>query len=681
MENTKTEEEYWNDIDVEYKDLSNDQLAEKAVTKAINQLLASTAFKAPRIKRTDKYWELYDGKTTKKLRQLFNIPIPVFSGMIDTLNAQYDTPVQLKFTEGDAADYFKVEKINGAFRMETLNSAQQSRWDSKLRMIRKHAIMAGRGIGRYDVTSDPEYSSSISVVSLKDFHFQPKGGGELEKHLFAGQENITMTKAELIKGAKAGIYNKTQIRKLIDTAAQQNYLPDNGGQDMETKLARFKPLGLNPDNNSFVGESVFNMCNWILRMNGERYYICFDPWTKTWIRFEKWKEMCTSDLYPWFTYATHEDEENFLSKAYGDDLYVAADAIVGMFNQEMTNREKRNNGSRAYDKDVFTDVRKLDDAMHRPDGLVPADTKGGSRQISTALYEFKTGELNGTVNLIDWLTGSLGRNTGANDLSMGEVQDVSKKASVTFAEQKSVSKRVSWASSSFQEMMASLGEMFIWGLKDHMPSKMAIKILGVSGWDWDEITRLDLDTSKDIDVVITSTDKEMMDNDMKSKKRADGLAALGADPTLVQLTNPQWRIEQILRNAEYDDVEIAVALDSKNFADKKAIAHAAQSIQQILQGIKPPLWFGAGISFIERITDFAADKRATLGSKYDQLLDYAMAHKQIVIQNIERRVQEESMAAPTQQPMQAGAKPTQSTAANPGVPAGISKAMSVGNSV
>jgi len=48
-----------------------------------------------------------------------------------------------------------------------------------------------------------------------------------------------------------------------------------------------------------------------------------------------------------------------------------------MFNQELTNREKRNFGARAYDKDMFKDVRKLDESMHRPDALVPADTKGG----------------------------------------------------------------------------------------------------------------------------------------------------------------------------------------------------------------------------------------------------------------------------------------------------------------
>lgn len=678
MEETKTTDtENIPDIfDNRYANLTHEQLADKAVSIAFRQLMASTEFKRPRLARINKFWELYDGKTTKKARQLFNIPIPVFAGMIDTLNAQYDTPIELNFTEGNAADYFKVKKINGAFYMETVNTSENSKWDSKLRMARKHAIMTGRGIIRYDVTSDPEYKSSISNVPLKYFHFQPKGGGNLEKHLFAGQENIEKTQSDLIQGAKSGAYNMTKVRELLTTAAQSDYLPE-GGIDMSDKLSRFKPLGLNPDNNSFVGETVYKLCEWILRINGERYYICFDPWTRKWIRFEKWKDIDSSGLYPWISYATHEDDENFLSKAYGDDLYVAADSIVAMFNQEMTNREKRNNGSRGYDKDMITDVRKLDEAMHRPDGIFPVDTKNGTRQIANAVFEFKTAELGGTVNLIDWLTGSLGRNTGANDLAEGSVQDVSKKASVTFAEQRSVSKRVSWASASFQEMMATLGKKYIWGLKDHMPSKMAIKILGPNGWDWDQITRLDLDTTKDIDVVIKSTDKEMTESDSKSKKRTDVLAAIGLDPTLAAISSPQWRLEELLRAAEYDDVSIAVAMDTKNYADKKSIARAAQAIQNILLGEKPPLWFGATIAFMQKITDFAADNRDTLKDKYSILLNYAMQHKQIVIQNIERKVQEEALAQPQAPVAPTGPQPVKPTSANPGFSGGVSRAMSI----
>ncbi len=685
MDETKNEAAYYDltSLETTFRGMTLSQKADEAVRRATNQLLASTDFKKPRMARIEKYWKLYNNDVQKKLRQLFNIPIPVFAGMIDTLNAQYDTPIQLTFSEGDAADYFKVKKINGAFRMETTNSQGNSKWEAKLRMQRKHAIIQGRGILRYSVESEPEYKSELANVALKNFHFQPKGGGNLEKHLFAGEEGIERTKSELIRKATSGAYNSDQVFKLITTCDNKEYLP-NDSIDMGQKLDRFKPLGLDPDNNSYVGEAVYNLAEWILTIDGERWYLLFHPWSKTWLRFEKWKDICSSGLYPWDSYATHEDDENFLSKSYADDLYVASDAIVGMFNQEMTNREKRNNGSRAFDKDMFPDVRKLDEAMHRPDGLVAADTKGGTRRISEGVYEFKVGELGGTVNLIDWITGTLGRNTGANELSMGDVQDVSKKASVTFAEQKSVAKRISWASAPFQEMMASLGNKYIWGLKDHMPSRMAIKLLGENGEDWDEITRLDLNTTKDIDVVITSTDKQVIENEMKAKKRKEVLQNIGADPILAKIVNPQWRLEQSLKVAEFDDTEIAVAMDSRNFSDRKSLAHASKAIQEILLGQTPKKWFGANRAFIQHITDYAADRRATLKEgKYDALIDYAMTHIDIAKENIERQVQEEAALAAeapveTELPVAGGGKPV---ADNPGFSGGVSRAMEVGNAM
>lgn len=669
------------DLGSKYKSLTKDQLAQKAVDIAIRQLMASSEFKKPRLERLTKYWSLYDGKVQKKLRQLFNVPIPVFPGMIDTLNAEYDTPVELSFREGDAADYFKVQKINGAFRMEVMDTAQNSKWDSKLSMARKHAIINGRAILKYTVESDPEYESELDLVNLKNFHFQPRGGLYLENHLFGGEENVERTRDQLIEGALSGEYDKKQVRLLIQRSDDHEYLPYSDNQTFTERLSRFKPLGLDPDNHSYVGQSVFKLAQWIIELDGRRYYLCFHPWTRTWVRFERWSEICSSELMPWVSYATHEDDENFMSKSYGDDLYPAADAIVAMVNQEFTNREKRNFGARAYDKDMFTDVRKLDEAMHRPDALVPADTKGGTRRISEGIYEFKVGELGGTVNLVDWITGSLGRNTGANDLNQGEVTEVSKKASVTFAEQKAVSKRVSWASQPFQNMMADLGKRFIYGLKDHMPARMAIRMMGETGWDWDEITRLDLNTTKDVDVLIVSTDKQAQESELKKDKREKALAAIGADPILSPVVNPKWRARQLLSTVgDFEEDEVAEALDVKSSADKKSLARAAEAIQMILRNQKPDLWYGANIAFIQKIVDFANDRRSTLKDKFNTLIDYAMQHTEIAKGNIERKVAEEAaiMGAAPQEAPGAPAAPAP-TAPPSGLPGGVSRAMGVAN--
>jgi hypothetical protein len=663
-----------------YKNMTTEQLAEEAVTIATHQIIACSDFKKTRLTRLARYERLYNNDVDKKLRQLFNVPIPVFAGMIDTLNAQYDSPIIMTFKEGDASDYFKVEKINAMFKMEIMNTAQNSKWDSKLRMLRKHAIMNGRAIAEYNAFSDPEYKSELNVINLKNFNFQPKGGLYLENHLFAGTEDVEKTKNDLIVGAQNGIYNEKQVRELIALSNDSDYMPIADITKSE-KLSRFKPLGLDPDNHSYIGQTVYKLVNHVLEIDGTRYYVCFHPWTKRWLTFDKLKEINSSELYPWITYATHEDDENFLNKSYADDIYPSADAIVAMFNQELTNREKRNFGARAYDKDMFVDVRKLDEAMHRPDALVPADTKNGTRRISEGVFEFKTGELQGTVNLIDWITGSLGRNTGATDLAMGGVQSVSKKASVTFAEQKSVSKRIGWGAQPFQDMMADLGKRYIYGLKDHMPAKVAVRTLGETGWDWDEITRMDLNTTKDVDVLIVSSDQQIQDSEIKSQKRKEALAMIGADPNLSPTINAKWRAEQILMSiGEYEQDEVASGLDVQNYEDKKAIAKASESIQLILRGKIPLQWYGANVAFIQKIIDFASDKRSTLGDKFQTLTDYAMSHMEIAKQNIDRKITENALKPQPATPEQfAGGSAPQPTpvTGKEGMSAGMSRAMNL----
>lgn len=678
---TPTVDERIADVESKFNTLTKDQLAKEAVDIATRQAVACYEFKKPRIERLDKYWSLYDGKVQKKLRQLFNVAIPVFPGMIDTLNAEYDTPIDVDFQEGDAADYFKVQKIKGAFRREVMNTANTSKWDSKLTLARKHAIMEGRGIVEYSVYSDPEYSAELDTVRLKNFNFQPNGGLYLENHLFAGREDIEKTQSELIAGATDGTYDKAQVQKLIGLTGRSDYLPFDT-HDMSQKLSRFKPLGLDPTNHSYVGQTVYKLASHILELRGNRYYILFHPWTRTWLRFEKWSDLCSSEEYPWKTYATHEDDENFLSKSYGDDLYPAADAILAMFNQELTNREKKNFGARAFDTSMFKDVRKLDEAQYRPDALVPADTKGGTIPIANGIYRFDTPELNGTVNLIDWLNNTIGRNTGATELAQGAVQDVSAKASVTFAEQASVSKRLGWGAGPFQTMMGDLGRAFVVGLKDHMPAKMAIRMLGDKGMDWDEITRLDLDTKRDVDVIIQSRDEQAKKSEMRAGKRKDALIALAASPNI----NSKKRDEELLRLAEFEDQDIAEFLDVQTYEDKESIAKAAEAIQTLITGKTPPLWYGATTAFMQRLVDFATDNRAKYPQQYETIINYAMKHEPIVRDNIDRKVSEQALA-----PSPAANAPSGPTAPSPtpapgiatpppapsGIPGGISRAMNI----
>ena len=149
-----------------------------------------------------------------------------------------------------------------------------------------------------------------------------------------------------------------------------------------------------------------------------------------------------------------------------------------------------------------------------------------------------------------------------------------------------------------------------------MPSKMAIKPLGETGWDWEQITRLDLSTTTDVDILIISTDKQAMESETRTQKRKEALIAVTNSPNI----NSKWKDEEILRSVGgYDDVEIASALDIKTYSDQKSLAKAAEAIQFILQGKQPTLWYGAIPAFMQKIVDYASDNRTTLKEKYDLL--------------------------------------------------------------
>jgi hypothetical protein len=231
-------------------------------------------------------------------------------------------------------------------------------------------------------------------------------------------------------------------------------------------------------------------------------------------------------------------------------------------------------------------------------------------------------------------------------------------------------------------MMGDLGQRYIWGLRDHMPARMAIQVLGESGWDWDEITRMDLNTNKDINVLIRSSDQKQSENELKSKRRAEALGMV--DPNTI---NPQWRNEQILRSVgEFDDDEIAQAQDVKTYNDRKSLAKASESIQLILRNQEPDIWGGATVAFMQKIVDFAEDKKSTLKDKYQKLHEYAMAHKEIVKANIDRKVAEQALMQ-SQQPAPEGGVPAgatvpteQTPAQDAGLSGGMARAMNVASS-
>lgn len=623
-------------------------LANECTEIALKQLRESWTFKQPRIRSIQRYRRLYNVDVLPKLRVQFNVPIPVFSGMIDTMQADLDDGLVLKYESQDPADWKVVQKLNSAIKQVSDSMAPGAKWDEKWRAARQECIFSGRGILQFSAGNGDEngYYSNLEVVAFEDFFFEPSGGGDLENHLFAGKQNVWRTKKQLLDGVKEGIYDADQVKQL--TSQEGKTWKMNGVWDTMSDVgSRFRPLGLSNSSHNYVGEEVYHLVEWVMTHKGIRWYLVFEAYTGTWIRFQKNSEVRSSDYFPWVSFASHKDIKNFASKSFCDDLYPVADSIITLFNQDLTNRQKINLNARAYDKDMFKDVAKLDEAQYRPDALVPVDTKQGSRRIAEGIYSFTTPALTGTVDLISWLESNTGKQMAVTDMQQGGSYAGNKNAPsyVVMTQNAQIEKRIGFAAAPYITAGQELAQLFFTSLKDYMHEPMAVKLLGETGFEWDVLKRVELNLKKPFEITVSSKSQMNTKVGLEKKDRQGALGMVAGSPNINQKAKDEYVLRDIGGFSEYD---VSILMDNTNQSNKESASNLAAAIQEIgLRGKMPLPNYDADLYFLHGLLKFSRKMRGTISQKkFDLLMQYIDITTEIVQQNVQSGV----LTLPTQLP-------------------------------
>lgn len=593
---------------------------EDRITYIAQQLwINSQIYKERRMNRVQLYERLYNNELPRKERQLFNVCLPIFGGFEDALQSNLVDPVKLQFVETNPQDYLVVPKVQAQWENEKDGLAPNQMWNSKARDMMHDALLSGRALGKIYAESEPEYRTTFEVTNYSNFHCQPLGGGYLENHLFAGEEAIYMTLEDIAQNPS---FPKTQRDKIANFSYTDEWW-QNIEQRYGTKFARFKSLGLDVYSNTFSGTRTLMLNQFVITHQGVRFYVLFDPITQIWLQCEKLEDFLGTSKFPWKSASTHQDSQNFWSKSFSDDIFSVALTISTLLNQELTNREKSNFNARAYDPTMFTDEAKLDAAQYIPDRLVPADTMGGTRKISEGIYAFQTPQLQGTINLIEWLETDLGRQTGVSPIMMGTPGLRGVKAAVALGEQQLGAKRIGFQSESFKEMFGQFGESYIQGLRDFMPASLMIKTIGEDGYtEQAELKRIELTRAGSIGVKVLSSTAEMADDKSKKDSRIQALTMLAQSPNV----SSQWRDEQTLKTiGGFDDSEVKLAMDTQSYGSKKQIAHASLAIQTMLKGKKAETYYGADRVFLQYVQDFVQDNKSKVMKEKTREMDGVQA--------------------------------------------------------
>jgi hypothetical protein len=636
--------------------------------EVLNQLCkeyeAGLLYKQGRVKDWQGTEDQYFGKIKKALKGQFNIPLPIMSGYIDTLLSKISDAPNNRFKPSAEADFRKARKIQAMW--DAWKNSEDNDLDSKDLDAKKLAAMYGVGIFKVYGESDPKFRICVHVVDPLNFFVDPMGGRDLENSRYNGEDSIFKSKSMLIEGAKAGYYDRAAVARIVN-GLTPNTTVENDNQ-YKNKQNRLAALGLSSMMSNFIAEGMSSFIEQGTTIDGVRHRAVWSYEKKEIILLKKLKEDFESDLWFYTSWATHPDIFNFWSKAPADDIRPVGETIRVLINQEVTNRNRRNLNMRAYDPEMFPNAADLE---FRQDGLVA--TKNGIssvRPIADGIFQFETPELNGTLNLANYLDNMSGQKTGITPASQGVADET--KVGIYEGNMQQVADRMGLYNKSYTKCYRGIGRRFVWAAKEHLNEKMAVRLIGEKGVEWDTLVAKEIDPN--IEIIVESSVAELRMSELKKSKKTAALEKIQSNPKLMDNVNLTWLTEQMLLNGEFDDEAVRVALDKENDGNREILARASEAIEEIVEGKNPKLFRGANTAFQQKILDFALDNTDDDFELYQRLLEYIHKHDDIVVENMTRKALKQrsqaGMGLPPagpqgQPPQQGGMNPMQDMNSQP----------------
>jgi hypothetical protein len=657
-------------------DMLDSKLADELTRVAGMQLSEGIRAKEGRMRVVSEIMDLYNNKTLEVQAGMVNIPFPTLAGHIDLMQSKIDEAPTLTFKVPNKPSL--TDKVMSAWIQES--SSTRSGWKRKDRAEKKAALLSGRGIAKVFASSvGNEYRSHFEVVDFYSFVADPTRGF-LEDGNYHGETDIFKTADALRSGARAGVYSTSQVARLLSGATETQ--ADGNVDVTKNKFDRLRTLGIDVETTSFAGQAGKNMTEWVMRHDGEWYYLLFEPKSLTWVRAERLRDVFANGKTPYVSWATHYDEFAFWTKGSGDDVYPIAEAIRLILNTALENEKRRGRPMRIVDSGALVDINELQDYV--PDNVI---VRNPGRDPNVVTVE--TPETTTTIDMAMFLDRMIQSKSGVSEPGTSESDP---KVGVFYGKLQQEADRIGVINKEYSESYAHKGYRFFWGLKQHLTKPKQVEMLGKGGVKLQLMDRFDFKDVDDVDdVIVSGGSRDAETTAVESQKKVETLNALAA--AFPDKLNPLWIIRQQLSEAGYEDDQIEEAMDVSVSIHKESSENADSAIQSILLGDTPNLYMAADKAFADRIIRFVREEMnyveldkngnekgidKSKKKQADLLLAFVGAHVPIIAGNTQRQAEQMAQAAPTGGSLQLpvpGQEEAQAAAAMPGeMPAGMAPA-------
>jgi hypothetical protein len=540
------------------------------------------------------------GGSTNQADTRAQVPLYKMHGYVHTILSKIDSPLTFKYIKGETADLKKSKLMNSIKDKD----AKIGRWNFKDLMGKRDAAIYGRAIYLYMTRNDKgQYKSLLNLIDPKDFLIDPDVGGlcteeedgsGVEKAAYLGWWNTKLTRAQITKGIKDGIYYKKVAEELIAGGTNTKAVT-NQDNDKDNR----KPSGAPRER--YKNENQFIFYTWITTdENDDRYYLVLTP-SGDCIRCEPWKDIRRSGKYPIWTWAAFPDPREFWTPSYCDFARGIFQAQEKSINQSLDNSEQINRPQTAVNVDY---VRNLAQVRYRKDGYIEIE---GNVDVNRVLQTRQTPPIEGPFKVYDKLESIVESESGVT----ADVKGTSDEDTLGIYEGNlmQAGDRFGLLNKSYAEGYYRFAVLHKEGVMQDLKKKMAVQILGPMGLEIEMVSARDLKPyQNDYDILVESSLAEAQSNLADSKNKLTFLGAYKGDQTI----NQKVLFETQATIAGVDDDTIKRLLDTSDYNAIEVVAQADEAFQIILGGETPPLYKDANTAFLQRLHD--------LSDKYDHEL-------------------------------------------------------------
>lgn len=607
------------------------QLRDKLLSQALREIKFDREYKEHRYSQWSTNQDLYAGKQKDIDESRSHIMLPKMQGFVDTLLSKVDSPPNIKYVQGEEADRKKAQRANALIEQDS--SPSVGRWAFKDLLGKKQGIIYGRAMFEYHASSNNKYKSNLSNVDVYDFFIDPMAGGvDIEKAKHLGRKGVFKSESELKEGSKNGLYHSKNVTALVQTK-------DNTDESREEKEKNNRYYKLSSGTKREQSSDNYELFEWYTTYKGKRYYLLLHEDAGIDLRIEELKDIFKSNLYPFVTYATHPDLSEFWTPAPADQVAQIFMGQSVLVNQLFDNNEAINRPMKAFDSGAIENPSLL---RYRKDGNIPL--KAGT-DINRAFTVIRPEALQNNERMYELLDQIAQVESGITGASKGIAEE--DKVGIYEGNIANTADRLGLLNKSYSDAYHRLGLLYYYGLKEHMNNKIAVKMIGNDGIDYEEITKGDvMPQGREFDVQIQASDLEANADSIDKKNKLTFLTQYQQDPTKNQ--KAIFEIQAEITGLETADIKRI--LDLENNINTDLMSEAMADFQKMVKGdiLEPNQ--KATIAYKQQLVDELRDKGSKLKEDTQKIIiAYIKSLDSIIERNMGREAQKQIKQIEAQQ--------------------------------